>query len=40
MKTIIKFLKRACNVCHGMGVIEVSNGGTKTCPACKGKGMI
>jgi len=29
---------RACNNCHGLKVIETSDGGTKTCPACKGKG--
>lgn len=37
---IFKQAKRACHVCHGMGVLELPSGNTKTCPACNGKGTL
>lgn len=29
-----------CHICHGMKTIELPNGDTKQCPACKGKGYL
>lgn len=40
MKKLIRLFRRACHRCHGMGLIELPDGGTKTCPVCKGKGML
>lgn len=43
MKKVIDFLKhfrQSCWRCHGMGQIELPSGDVKTCPVCKGKGML
>ena len=40
MKTLIRvFNKVMCKNCWGMKVIELQNGNTIECPACKGKGF-
>lgn len=40
VNNIIKTFRRACHICHGMGVIELPNGDTKECVACKGTGSL
>ena len=37
---MIKELIAACGRCHGMGYIEQTNGDTKECHICKGKGIV
>jgi len=41
MSNLIKAVKKTmCRICWGMKVVELPNGDTKECVACKGQGMV